>query len=139
MRASIFLPLLLLAACGAPKPPLVVSELEITKPVPGRHMSAGYLVLTNNTDEALRITGVESPQFGRVEIHETRIIAGVSRMRELEELAVPAHGSVALRRGGKHLMLMQPNDVDNSVTLQFFSGNTPLLSVNYTFPKERNP
>lgn len=139
MRASAFLLVFLLAACGAPEPPLVVSELEITRPLPGRHMSAGYLVLTNNTDEALRITGVESPQFGRVEIHETTIVEGVSRMRALEELAVPAHGSVTLQRGGKHLMLMQANDLDDSVTLQFFSAYTPLLSVTYTFGEERNP
>ena len=102
-------------------------------------MSAGYLVLTNNTDEAMRITAVESPQFGRVEIHETTIVEGVSRMRELEELTVPAHGSVALQRGGKHLMLMQANDLDDSVTLQFFSDYTPLLSVDYTFREEGGP
>jgi len=138
MRASVLLLVLLLAACGTPQPPLVVSELEVTKPLPGRHMAAGYLVLTNNTDDNLRITRVASPQFGSVEIHETTINEGVSRMRKLEELAVPAHGSVTLRRGGKHLMLMRPNDLGNSITLQFFSGDTPVLSVTYSFPEEEN-
>lgn len=136
MRAILVLLAVLLTACGAPKPPLVVSELEITKPMPGRSMSAGYLVLTNNTDEPLRITSVDSPQFGSVEVHETTITEGVSRMRELVELIVPAHGSVTLERGGKHLMLMRPTDLEDTVVLQFFSDGTPVLSVNYSFPEE---
>lgn len=138
MRAFLVLLAVLLAACGAPKPPLVVGELEITKPMPGRSMSAGYLVLTNNTDEPLRITSVESPQFGSVEVHETTIAEGVSRMRELAELVVPAHGSVTLQRGGKHLMLMRPTDLEDTVALQFFSDGTPVLSVNYSFPEEED-
>jgi len=138
MRVSLLLLVFLIAACGAPEAPVVVSELEITRPMPGRHMSAGYLVLTNNTGDTLRITQVESPQFGSVEIHETTITDGVSRMRELDELVVPPMGHAELRRGGKHLMLMRPDGIENSITLQFFSGDTPVLSVYYTFPEEKS-
>ena len=60
MRIALFVLALLVAACGAPQPPLVASEVEITRPVPGRHMSAGFLVLTNNTDEDIRITVIAS-------------------------------------------------------------------------------
>jgi copper(I)-binding protein len=136
MRLAIVLLAATLAACGAPEPPLVISELEITQPMPGGHMSAGFFVVTNNTDELVRITGVASPQFASVEIHETTVTDGVSRMRELEALQVPAQGSIVLERGGKHLMLMQPHDIGDSVTLQFISGDAPVLSVNYVFPKE---
>ncbi len=124
----------LLAACGVPQPPLVASDVEITRPMPGRHMSAGYLVLHNNTDEAIRITRVTSPQFGNVEIHETRVTDGIARMRELEALVVPARGSVTLERGGKHLMLMRAGDLGDSVSLQLLSGDAPVLSIDYTFP-----
>ena len=136
MRVAILLVSTLLAACGAPQPPVAVSDVEITKPMPGRHMSAGFLVVTNNTGEALRITGVESPQFESVEIHETTVTDGISRMRELEELLVPANGSVTLERGGKHLMLMRPRNLGDSVTLQFHSGNSPVLTVDYSFSSE---
>ena len=136
MRVAILLMGSLLVACGAPQSPVAVSNVEITKPMPGRHMSAGFLVVTNNTGEALRITGVESPQFESVEIHETTVKDGISRMRELEELLVPANGSVTLERGGKHLMLMRPRNLGDSVTLQFHSGNSPVLTVDYSFPSE---
>lgn len=133
MRSSVLLLALLLAACGAPEPPLVVSELEITKPMPGMHMSAGFLVISNNTGETTRITKVSSPQFEAVEIHETTITDGISRMRELDAIEIPAQSSVVLERGGKHLMLMRPLDLQGSVTLQFFSGDLPVLSVDYSF------
>jgi copper(I)-binding protein len=136
MRSSILLLALFLSACGAPEPPLVVSELEITKPMPGMQMSAGYFVITNNTDETSRITKVTSPQFETVELHETTITGGVSRMRELDALLIPARSSVILERGGKHLMLMRPRDLQNSVTLQFFSEDLPVLSVTYSFSKD---
>jgi copper(I)-binding protein len=136
MRFAMLLICSLLVACGAPQPPLVASDVEITRPMPGRHMSAGYLVLHNNTDEPIRITGVTSPQFGVVEIHETRIEDGISRMRQLGELVVPARGSVRLERGGKHLMLMRAGDLGDAVSLQLMSDATPLLSIEYPFPAE---
>lgn len=133
MRLSVLLLTVLLAACGAPQPPVIVSDLEITKPMPGRHMSAGFFVISNNTDEPLRITSVESPQFESVEIHETTVTDGISRMRELEELLVPAQGSVTLERGGKHLMLMRPRELEDSVSLRIFSDDVPILTVDYSF------
>lgn len=99
-------------------------------------MSAGFFVLRNNTAEVINITGVYSPQFARVEIHETTVTDGVSRMRRLDALVVPAHGSVVLERGGKHLMLMQAHEGSDAVTLQFLSAGTPVLSVDYVFPKD---
>ena len=133
MRIPLVLAALAFAACGAPQPPLVASDVEITQPVPGRHISAGFLVLTNNTDSDVRITHVTSPQFGAVEIHETTVEDGIARMRELDGLVVPAHGSITLERGGKHLMLMQAADIGDSVSLQLFSEEAPVLSIDYRF------
>ena len=136
MRLVTILVASLLAACGAPQPPLVVSSVEITRPMPERHMSAGYLILTNNNGEDIIITSVTSPQFGLVEIHETAIDDGISRMREIEELIVPANGSVTLERGGKHLMLMRARNIQDSVTLHLMSGDAPVLTVEYSFEEK---
>jgi len=136
MRLAILLLAALLVACTAPQPPVAVSDVEITKPMPGMHMSAGFLTITNRTDETLRITSVDSPQFESVEIHETTVTDGISRMRELDELLVPANGSATLERGGKHLMLMRPRNLEDSVTLQFYSGGSPVLSVEFSFSSQ---
>ncbi len=123
-------------ACSAPQPPLVANDVEVTKPMPGRHMSAGFMTLMNNTSADIRITKVTSPQYGLVEIHETRIEDGVARMRELDALVVPANGSVTLERGGKHLMLMKAGDIGDQVSLQLFSDDAPVLSVDFSFGSE---
>lgn len=133
MRFAIVLIALVIAGCGEPKPPLVASDVEVTRSMPGTKMSAGFFVLTNNTDEAIRITRVTSPQFASVEIHETTIEDGIARMRELDALVVPPHGKVTLERGGKHLMLMRPGDLGDTVTLRLFSDDMPVLSINYAF------
>ena len=136
MRILMLCVFLALTACGAPQPPLVVSELEVSRPMPGRHMSAGYLVLTNNTNDPLHISEVRSPQFGSVEIHETTVTDGVSRMRELDGLDVPPQGSVTLERGGKHLMLMKAGDLEDTVLLELLSDGVPVLTISYVYPGE---
>ena len=133
MRKLCLISLLLLVACGAPQPPLVATDVEITRPIPGRSMSAGFLVLTNNTDEAIRITSVTSPQFGSIELHETTIENGIARMRKVDELLVPAGGSVTLERGGKHLMLMQAGELGESVSLQLYDDEGLVLDIEYAF------
>jgi copper(I)-binding protein len=134
MRAATLVLLLALFGCAEESgPPLVASDIEITRPMAGMDMSAGYLTLKNNTGTAIVVTRVQSPQFARAEIHETTIEDGISKMRALDSLTVPANGSVRLERGGKHLMLMQARDLKDSVTLQLMSGETLLLSVQYRF------
>ena len=131
------LPLLaafLLGACAEPQPPLAVADVVITGSMPGMKMSAGYLTFTNNSGEPITITHVSSPQFASVEMHETVVEDDVARMRELPELVIPARGSVAFERGGKHLMLMRPTGDSSEVTLNIYSGDTLLLIVNADRP-----
>jgi copper(I)-binding protein len=119
-----------LGACSSDTlPPLVASNIEITEAMPGRNMSAGYLDLTNNTDVAISISSVVSPQFKSVEMHESLLENGVARMRSVPELSIPADSTIALKRGGKHLMLMHANGSTEQITLNFLSGDTILLAV----------
>jgi len=134
MRAATLVLLLALFGCAEESgPPLVASDIEITRPMAGMDMSAGYLTLKNNTGTAIVVTQVQSPQFARVEIHETTIEDGISKMRALDSLTVPANGSARLERGGKHLMLMQPVGEPRTITLNFYSGDVLLLSVSAEF------
>lgn len=134
MRLHLVLAALLVGACGAePQPPLVATELVVTRPMPGAGMSAGYLSLTNNTEETIRITRVTSAQFGSVQLHESTLEDGVARMRSIPELEIPAGETLTLQRGGKHLMLMRPTGSADVVSLQFFDGDSVVLSVDATF------
>ena len=128
-----------LSACGGDTlPPLVASNIEITEAMPGRSMSAGYLDLTNNIDVAISISSVVSPQFKSVEIHESLLENGVAKMRSVPVLSIAAHSTIALKRGGKHLMLMQANSSTDQITLNFLSGDTILLAVQTSISARSN-
>lgn len=71
-------------------------------------MMAGFGRIENHCPNPVTITGVRSPAFGDASLHETRIVDGVSRMRELTELRIGPDGAAVLKPGGMHLMLMQP-------------------------------
>ena len=126
---------LLMVACSQAQAPLTASDVVVTRSVPGMPMSAGYFKLTNNSGQAISISHVTSPQFASVQMHETIIKDEVVRMAPLETLILQPGETVSFEPGGKHLMLMRPaNDID-SVTLEFFAGESLLLSVNTDFDR----
>lgn len=71
-------------------------------------MTAGFGRIGNDCAAAVTVVAAGSPAFEAVELHETREIGGVNRMRHVPELQVDANASVELRPGGLHLMLMRP-------------------------------
>ena len=126
---------LLMMACSQVQAPLTASDVVVTRSVPGMLMSAGYFELTNNSRQAISISHVTSPQFASVQMHETIIKDEVARMVPLEILNLPPGETVSFEPGGKHLMLMRPADDIDSVTLEFFAGESLLLSVNTDFDR----
>ncbi|GHH51305.1 copper chaperone PCu(A)C [[Pseudomonas] boreopolis] len=70
-------------------------------------MSAGFGRFANACKAQAEVVSASSPAFGDVSLHETTQVDGVSRMREVEALPLPAGGKAELRPGGLHLMLMQ--------------------------------
>ncbi len=139
MRVHALIVCLFLSACGGEaKAPLVASDILITEPLPGRHMSAGYISFTNNTSDAINITHVVSPEFEAVELHESMVEDGIAKMRRIEELTIPPNSSVSLQRGGKHLMLLRPTGALDTVSLSFYSGDSLLLNVKAPVSRRSN-
>lgn len=71
-------------------------------------MLAGFGRIENSCPTPVTIVGVSSPSFADASLHETRIVAGISRMRAVPELRIAPDGAATLKPGGLHLMLMQP-------------------------------
>lgn len=107
-RSCFLLPLVVaLAACGSdPGPALAVTGLEVYAPLPGSSTGVAYMTLTNQSDKDVVVEAARSPQFDRAEFHETRLEAGVSKMRAVDRVLVSAGDSVKLAPGGLHLMLI---------------------------------
>ncbi len=75
---------------------------------PSMPMRAGFGRIGNDCPVPLAIVGASSPAFGDVAVHESTVVDGISRMRAVPELVVPAHGATELAPGGLHLMLADP-------------------------------
>ena len=72
---------------------------------PGVSVGAIYLTIRNTgLDDTL--LGVSCPLAHAAEVHETRMVSGVMEMREVPQLAIPAHGAVKFSPEGLHLMLL---------------------------------
>ena len=114
-------------------PPVVASNIVVTAPAPGMTMAAAYLEIANHSGTSIRITGISSPDYESVEMHETTIEDGISRMRAIPTLDIAGGDTVIFERGGKHLMLMRPVATPEIVTLNFYSDELLLLSVSAEF------
>jgi copper(I)-binding protein len=72
----------------------------------GAAVGAGYLTIKNDGATADRLMGV-AVDFATVQVHEMKMNNGVMEMRQVNDgLEVPAHGVVALKPGGYHLMFV---------------------------------
>lgn len=133
VRLPALLALVLTAAAGCSRPPaLTVTDAWVRPVPPGQQMTAGYFNVHFNggAGETARLTGVESPLFGSIELHETRLVDGVNRMRPVAGVTLSAGETVAFAPGGLHLMLMQPSDAARDAAeiplLLHFDGREPL-------------
>ena len=128
---SSFAGLMLITGCGESGPTLSVSDVQVVAPAPGRKASVAYLTIHNNDGNPVDLTSISSPQFGRVELHETTLENGIARMRALASISVDANASIELAPGGKHVMLFEPVTAllpGSSVSLQLkFASEATLI------------
>jgi copper(I)-binding protein len=108
------LALVFAAACGdsqqhgseqAPPSGELSIEQPWAAPTPsGVDVSAGYLVIRNQTASDDRLLSATSGRAERVEVHEMTMDGAVMQMRLVESPTIPAGQSLTLAPGGMHLM-----------------------------------
>jgi hypothetical protein len=119
--------LLFAAGPGFAAGPLAVSDAWI-RAMPASIPSGGYFTLRNGTAKDVILTGAATPACGSLMLHQSEMTGGMSSMHHVDEVDVPAGGSVAFAPGGYHLMCMQTTSAITSggnvpVTLMFKDGS----------------
>lgn len=88
----------------------------------GMPMQAGFGRIDNRCPMPATIVSASSPAYASVELHESRTVGGVSRMRAVPELRIAPDGAAVLQPGGLHLMLMRqksPLKAGSRVAIEF--------------------
>ena len=122
-RFSAVLAAALLCGCE-PTPALEVTDAWLRPPLPGKTVAAGYFTLHNDTDRAVTLMSLYSPDASRVELHTHHLEGDMMRMRKLDALEVANGRDVVLAPGGHHLMLFDVALLSGpvQVTLEFADG-----------------
>lgn len=86
---------------------LEIENIYVRLMPPGSQSTAAFGVLKNVANQDLILVSGESEVAGRVEVHGHQQEGGVFKMVQLKNLTIPKGGSVELKPGGNHIMLMQ--------------------------------
>jgi copper(I)-binding protein len=89
------------AAHAAPK-----AEAAWTRPAAQGQTGAGFLTLKNPDAKPDALVAVSSPLARTVQIHQSSMAGGMSSMKQLTRVELPAGGGVTFAPGGYHLMLV---------------------------------
>jgi copper(I)-binding protein len=126
--AALAVPLLVIgcSAAASPSPTAgpnaaapVIANAWVRPPVGMGRPAAGYLSITNPGGVADALIAASSPVASMVEIHETVAgESGMTGMRAVARIEVPAGVTVELKPGGYHLMLMGVTSIRAGGTVQ---------------------
>lgn len=124
--------LFLIAACEQDtQPALAASDFRVLAPPPGGNVAVAYFNLHNTSNSDVVVGRISSPDFADVAMHETKLENGITTMRPLADLTIPAGSSLEFATGGKHVMLLN-GDVSpgRQVTIVIeYAGGTLQLSA----------
>ena len=134
--AALLVAIASLSACQSdPGPAIAISDVRILAPMAGSNAGVAYLSIANNGTAPITISRIRSPQFDRVEMHETLVDDdGIARMQALERVEIPVNEVAEFVAGGKHLMLIGagPDTAAGSPVTLEIEYNEGLLLVSAT-------
>jgi len=100
-------PVATLAVTATAAESITVTRQRIRATAPGQMVSGAFLTLTNTSAAVHTLTSVSFDAAATVEIHETSMDGEMMRMRQVSHIDIPANGSVELKPGSYHVMLME--------------------------------
>lgn len=80
----------------------------VREAAPNMMMHAAYLTVMNPGTKEIHLVGVESSQYVKAELHLSKVANGVATMVRQNQLTIPAGGTLVLKPGSFHIMLVKP-------------------------------
>jgi copper(I)-binding protein len=89
-----------------PADKLTVKNAWIQEGPPSQKITAGFMVIENHSSADLSLISASTDAARVVELHKMELEDGMMRMQKVDSIKVPAGGSVELKPGGYHLMVI---------------------------------
>lgn len=109
---------------------------------------AAFVTLTDTSGLGDLLVAAESPVAATIELHIYRLVDDVMQMRAVTSVPIPAGGSVSLRPGAEHMMLVglkQPLQEGETIpiSLTFASSGTvktmaPVCGIGTMSPRDKD-
>ncbi len=96
---ALFLPL-------AAQAEVKVVEPWIPEAPPNAQAMGAFMVLENDEDREVRVVNAHAPGFDTIELHKSVEEKGMHKMLKQDALVIPAMGSLELKPGSYHVMLI---------------------------------
>ena len=85
---------------------MVTQAFARASATPTAKSGAAYVTLMNHAGEADKLLSASSPAAKTTEIHTTEMVDGVMKMKPAGVLEIPAMGTLEMKPGSYHVMLM---------------------------------
>ncbi|MCW8886295.1 MAG: copper chaperone PCu(A)C [Motiliproteus sp.] len=83
-----------------------ISDGYVRATPPGAPTSAAFMTLNNSDGKAVELLSAQSQVARSTELHTVKHEDGTMKMRQVKNITVPAEGSVELKPGSYHVMLI---------------------------------
>jgi len=128
------IPALLLSASITQAADLKIEDAMARAVPPTAKMSAAFMTLTNNADTDLAVVSAESSVAKAVELHNNTMTDGKMKMRQVNQIDLPANQTTELKPGGQHVMLIGLNKAlvegeTIDLTLNFSDGSSETMEI----------
>ncbi|PWF25404.1 copper chaperone PCu(A)C [Corticimicrobacter populi] len=84
--------------------PVQIEQAWVRATVPQQTATGAFMLITADADS--KLVKAASPLSDKVEVHEMKMDNDVMRMRQVENLPLPAGQTVELKPGGYHIMIL---------------------------------
>lgn len=105
-------------------------------------MTALYMTIQNPTNRDLTITGVQSTDAGKAELHQSVEVDGMMHMKKQDEIKIKARQSLEMKPRSYHIMLMNiPNELraGDHVIIRFSVKNEKELELSIPIKDDMQP
>ena len=125
---SILMMMFVCSAASAAEP-VMVHDAWVRSAPPNAKALGAFMSIVNVTDKPVALIAASSRLFGKVELHKSEMHGDMMKMVRQKRIVVPAGGSLTLKPGSYHVMLMKPKRVPEAgelvdLKLRFDNGIT---------------